>query len=514
MGLLQEVVGFQHLFIVLKISLYKGEILMSDILKGLQPRKVFEYFEAISEIPRGSGNEKAISDYMVKFATDLGLEVKQDNAYNVYIKKPATPGYEHVPTVILQGHLDMVCEKNKDTVHDFEKDGLKLYIDGDWIGAKGTTLGADNGVAIAYQMAVLADQTLKHPTIECLMTTDEERGMTGVANLHPEFISGKILLNLDTDVEGEFLLSCAGGAKAYFSFPIQRESISQKVTFYRLVINGLKGGHSGADIHFERANAHILMGRMLYGLSKEIEFKLVEILGGSKDNVITRECEVILAIHKDQEGHLGKVAQEIITIFQKEYSAQEEHLCLTLEEVPRYYQETLTKGCQQKLIDVLMALPNGVMGYDQHMKGLVQTSLNLGILQMHKDYIELGSAVRSSVASRKMELLDKLEVLSKVFNLGYEVKGDYPAWQYNENSRIRECARNLYKELYNKEPVMTAIHAGLECGFISEKCPGLDMISFGPNVKHIHSPQEVVSISSMARVYEYLIKLLENLVAY
>ena len=217
---------------------------------------------------------------------------------------------------------------------------------------------------------------------------------------------------------------------------------------------------------------------------------------------------------KTREDFLRKVAQEIIQTFQKEYSAQEDHICLTLEQLSSRYQETLTKRCQEKLIDVLMSLPNGVMGYDQHMEGLVQTSLNLGILQMHKDYIELGSAVRSSVPSRKMELLDKLEVLGKVFDLGYEVKGDYPAWQYNENSRIRECARTLYRELYNKEPVMTAIHAGLECGFIAEKCPGLDMISIGPNVKHIHSPQEVVSISSMARVYEYLIKLLENLVAY
>ncbi len=486
---------------------------MSDVLKALQPRKVFEYFEVISNIPRGSGNEKAISDYMVKFATDLGLEVKQDDAYNIYIKKPATPGYENAPTVILQGHLDMVCEKNKETIHDFEKDGLELYIDGDWIGAKGTTLGADNGIAIAYQMAVLADNTLKHPALECLMTTDEERGMTGVAHLHPEYLSGKVLLNLDTDVEGEFLLSCAGGAKAYLKMPLEKETVESDVVYYRLVLNGLKGGHSGADIHFERANAHILMGRMLHALKSKLDFKLAEIIGGSKDNVITRECEVTIAVKNEQLEALKSEANQMVETFRKEYSAQEEQICLTLEEVTAS-DKVLTDSCLNHLIDVLITLPNGVMGYDQHMKGLVQTSLNLGILQMHDDYIELGSAVRSSVASRKAELLAKLEAFSRAFNLEFEVKGDYPAWQYNENSRIRECVLELYKEMYGKEPVMTAIHAGLECGFIAEKLPGLDMISFGPNVKHIHSPQEVASISSMARVYEYLVKLLEKLVAY
>lgn len=486
---------------------------MSDVLKALQPRKVFEYFEVISNIPRGSGNERVISDYMVKFATDLGLEVKQDEAYNIYIKKPATPGYENAPTVILQGHLDMVCEKNKETVHDFEKDGLELYIEGDWIGAKGTTLGADNGIAIAYQMAVLADDTLKHPALECLMTTDEERGMSGVAHLHPEYLSGKVLLNLDTDVEGEFLLSCAGGAKAYLTMVLDKEAASHELVYYRLVLNGLKGGHSGADIHFERANAHILMGRMLYALKSKIDFKLAEIIGGSKDNVITRECEVTIAVKKEQVETLKATAYEMVEVFQKEYSAQEEHICLTLEEVA-VPKEVLIDDCLNRLIDILVMLPNGVMGYDQHMKGLVQTSLNLGILQMHSDRIELGSAVRSSVASRKVELLAKLEAFSRAFNLKFEVKGDYPAWQYNENSRIRECAGELYMKMYGKEPIMTAIHAGLECGFIAEKLPGLDMISFGPNVKHIHSPQEVASISSMARVYEYLVKLLENLVAY
>lgn len=486
---------------------------MSDILKALQPRKVFEYFETISSIPRESGNEKAISDYMVKFATGLGLEVHQDEAYNIYIKKPATKGYEHVPAVILQGHMDMVCEKNKDTVHDFEKEGLKLYIDGDWIGAEGTTLGADNGVAIAYQMAILADDTLKHPAIECLMTTDEERGMTGVANLHPEYLQGKILLNLDTEVEGEFLVSCAGGAKAYLTMPYETVEVPKDSVLYKITLNGLKGGHSGAEIHYERGNAHILMGRVLDVLRNKLDFELVSFEGGTKDNVITRECEVVLALSKDNVNLLKELVQKMLEIFKAEYAVQDPDICIVLEET-MYQAQAICKSATDKLINLLLVIPNGVMGYDQHMDGLVQTSLNLGIVKIEEKSIRLGTAVRSSVASRKEELLSRLKALCTIAGIDFEIKGDYPAWQYDEHSRIRELSISLYEEMYGEKPNVTAIHAGLECGFIAEKCPGLDMISMGPNLKHIHSPKEVASISSMARVYEYLVKLLENLIAY
>ena len=486
---------------------------MSNVLKALQPQKVFEYFEIISSIPRESGNEKAISDYMVKFAKDLGLEVHQDEAYNIYIKKPATKGYENVPAVILQGHLDMVCEKNKDTQHDFKTEGLKLYIDGDWIGAEGTTLGADNGVAIAYQMAILADNTLKHPAIECLMTTDEERGMTGVSNLHPEYLQGKILLNLDTEVEGEFLVSCAGGAKAYLTMPYETIKISKDAVLYKITLNGLKGGHSGAEIHYERGNAHLLMGRVLNALRKQLDFELVSFEGGTKDNVITRECEVVLALSKNHVNLLKEVTQEMLTVFQAELSVQDPDISITVTETA-YQEQGICKSAVDQLINLLLIIPNGVMGYDQHMKGLVQTSLNLGIVKVENNKIRFGTAVRSSVASRKEELLNKLKTLSTAMNMTFEVKGDYPAWQYNEHSRIRDLSISLYEEMYGKKPNVTAIHAGLECGFISEKCPGLDMISMGPNLKHIHSPQEVASISSMARVYEYLVKLLESLITY
>lgn len=486
---------------------------MTDVLKDLQPRKVFEYFEAINRIPRGSGNEKAISDYMVDFANKLGLEVHQDEAWNVYIKKPASKGYEHLPAVILQGHLDMVCEKNKETVHDFEKDGLKLYIDGDWIGAEGTTLGGDNGIAIAYQMAVLSDDTLKHPAIECLMTTDEERGMTGVANMHPEYLEGKLLINIDNEVEGEFIVSCAGGAKAYTTMTYQREAIKADQIGYKVTINGLKGGHSGAEIHLERANAHLLMGRLLAAVQATCNVQLVHLEGGTKDNVITRECEVTLAVPKQEQQQLEESIQKISDAFKAEYAVQDTGLTVSCEEVTVSGDAMDAQGLKS-LTQYLLVVPNGVMGYDHHMEGLVQTSLNLGVIEMNKDNVRFASAVRSSVVSRKEEILMRLKALSEVCGFQFEVKGDYPAWQYSETSRLREMAVQVFDEMYGKKPKVTAIHAGLECGFIAEKCPGLDMISIGPDMQFIHSPEEILSISSTARVYEYLVKLLENLIAY
>ena len=482
-------------------------------LEELRQQSIFKYFEAISRIPRESGNEKAISDYMVHFATDLGLEVKQDEAYNIYIKKPASEGFENAPTVILQGHMDMVCEKNKDTVHDFTKDGLDLYVDGDWLKARGTTLGADNGVAIAYQMAILADKNLKHPALECLMTTDEERGMTGVAALHPEYLEGRILLNLDTDNEGEFLVSCAGGAKVYMTFPRTEEKVTGSPETFDVVINNLVGGHSGAEIHHERANAHILMGRFLEALREKCHFTLSAINGGTKDNVITRECDAKINVRPEDSHFVNEVALEMAGIFKAEYSVQDPEIKIHVQKVETAKMQ-LTSTLTNTLIDFLLTIPNGIMGYDKHMEGLVQTSLNLGILQTESDVIRFGSAVRSSVATRKWEVIHKLEALSRGFGATCKVTGDYPAWQYNADSKVRDLAVELFETMYGKTPIVTAIHAGLECGFISEKLPGLDMISFGPNVKSIHSPQERASISSMESVYAYLVKLLEKLGAY
>lgn len=484
---------------------------MIRILNDLQPADVFKYFEEISSIPRGSGNEKAISNYMVQFAKDLGLWVKQDEAYNIYIKKPATPGYENAPTVILQGHLDMVCEKNKDTIHNFEQDGLSLCIDGDYIHAKGTTLGADNGVAIAYQMAVLADNTLRHPKVEVLMTTDEERGMTGVSRVHPEYLEGKLLINLDTDVEGEFLVSCAGGLKSYIDLMLNYEPIAPAKMAYRIVIKGLLGGHSGADIHLERANAHILMGRVLSTLRHHVSFNLCHIAGGTKDNVIARECECALVCNKSDASLLEPLIAEINNLFKSEYRMRDSGICVTIE-LDQLQDKVFTEEISNDIIDLLLLIPNGIVSFDQSMEGLVETSLNLGILEMQGSHLRFGSAIRSSVPSKKQVLADKLERLSKRFNADFKVRGDYPAWEYSQNSKLRDEAVYLYKAMYAKDPEIKSIHAGLECGYLSQKLLGVDIIAFGPEVRDIHSPNEKVSISSMRRVYEYLIRLLENIV--
>ncbi len=431
------------------------------ILKDLHASKIFEYFEMISSIPRGSGNEQKISDFMVKFAQDLNLEVKQDDAYNIYIYKPATLGYENCPTIILQGHLDIVCEKNKDTIFDFEQQGLNLVIDGDWIRADGTTLGADNGVAIAYQMAILADNTLSHPALEIFMTTEEETGMGGVCNMHPEYLNGRTLINLDTDNEGEFLVSCAGGARCKITLPISFETTSNKG--YNIRVANLIGGHSGAEIHHERANANVIIGRILNLLSNRFDIKIASIEGGSKDNVITRECDAVITIPETQEDSFKEEISKIEGMLKNEYSAQDPDISiiLTSQKVDR----TIINS--QQLIDLVTLLPNGIVGMSHHIKDLVETSLNMGVVATTSDEVTITFALRSSVASKKEELISKIMGISRVVGAKCDAGAAYPAWSYKEDSKIRELAKEVYTKMYDKDPKIMAIHAGLECGFIS-----------------------------------------------
>lgn len=482
---------------------------MARVLEKLDPQKVFYYFEEISRIPRGSGNEKAVSDYMVKFATEHGLWVKQDEANNIYIKKPATKGYENAPTVIMQGHLDMVCEKNNDTVHDFEKDGLDLYIDGDFIRARGTTLGADNGIAIAYQLAVLADDTLVHPAIEALMTTEEETGMGGVANMHPEYLEGKMLINLDTDNEGEFLVSCAGGAKALIEMPVTYETMPEGYVAYTVTINQLLGGHSGADIHRERANANILMNRVLDALRLEMPCQLVALSGGTKDNVITREAVATLAIPNEQCTKVEEMVKDFQEVFSSEYEAQDKDVKLTCQKSEA--KQVITAEQTAKILDLIMMMPHGIMGQSMQIEGLVETSLNVGVVQLQQENFKLIVSIRSSMPTKKELMKRKIDTVCKYIGAKCVLTGDYPAWVYASESDLRDKAVDVFEKMYNKKPEIKAIHAGLECGFILEKMPGVDMIAFGPNVYDIHSPEERASISSMARVYEYLVTLLKEM---
>lgn len=482
-----------------------------DIISKLEPKKVFQYFEAISNIPRCSGNEKTISDYMVSFANELGLQVIQDDVYNIIIKKPATKGYEKAPTIIIQGHLDMVCEKNADVIHDFKKDPLKLYIDGDLIKARGTSLGADNGAAIAYQMAILTSDDLEHPNLEMLMTIDEERGMTGVANMHPEHLDGRILINLDTEEEGEFLVSCAGGIRTQLAIPYTPIKPNRELQFYDLSITGLQGGHSGAEIHLERGNANVLMGRLLHALREQMDFELATVNGGTKDNVITRESMVTLGIDKTNREALQVLVDEWNKIFKNELRVQDPYVKVAVEITQIIPEYVLSKQVRDKSIGILILHPNGVQGVSMDMDDLIETSLNLGIVQTTANKIIFSSALRSSVPTQKEKLVLKIEELAKFIGADFSKTSDYPAWVYEPNSPIRELAISVYEKMYGTAPAIKAIHAGLECGFISEKLPGIDMISFGPNIRGAHTPDENLSIRSTKNVWEFLVELLRNI---
>ncbi|HHX61905.1 MAG TPA: aminoacyl-histidine dipeptidase [Epulopiscium sp.] len=485
---------------------------MAQRLAELEPHLVFKYFEEISNIPRESGDEKAISDHMVAFANNLGLEVIQDEVYNIIIKKPATKGYENAPVVILQGHLDMVCEKEVNRDHDFKKDPLDLYVDGDLIRARGTTLGADNGAAIAYQMAVLASDNLEHPALEALMTIDEERGMTGVANMHPEHFEGKILLNLDTEEEGEFYVSCAGGVRTQLKLDYTSNKPNPQLEFYKIRVEGLQGGHSGAEIHLERANATVLMGRLLNAIQDEIEFELGSVEGGSKDNVIPRETQAVIGISKNDQAAVTDIIQKWNKIFTNEFRVQDPDVKVIMEAVGTDHVEyVLPKDIKEKAISILVLHPNGIEAMSMDVEGLVETSLNIGIVKTASDHMIFSSALRSSVPSRKELLVSKVESLGKFVGAEFSKVSDYPAWVYEPNSPIRDLAISVYEKMYGVAPVIQAIHAGLECGFISEKLPGVDMISFGPNIRGAHTPEENLSISSTKNVWEFLVALLKNI---
>lgn len=473
---------------------------------------VFKYFEKISSIPRCSGNEKAISDYMVSFAKDLGLEVIQDDVYNIIIKKDATKGYENAPIVILQGHLDMVCEKENDVDHDFSKDPLELYRDGDLIRARGTTLGADNGVALAYQMAILASDTIAHPALEVFMTIDEERGMTGVANMNPDHLDGRILINLDSEEEGEFLVSCAGGVRTELKLNHQPQAPNSELEFYVVQITGLKGGHSGMEIIDDRANSNVLMGRLLNAMTEEMDFELASVQGGTQDNVITRESKAVIGINPDNQDKLVKLTKKWQRLFKDEYSVQDPDIHILVEAVSlSAIDYVLPEDIKEKTINLLILHPNGVKAMSMDMEGLVETSLNLGVVETSLEHVILSSALRSSVASRKELLVSKIKELAKVTGAEFSRASDYPAWEYEPNSPIRELALSVYEKMNKTTPRVNAIHAGLECGFIAEKLPGIDMISFGPNIRGAHTPDESLSISSTKHVWEFLKELLKHI---
>lgn len=480
------------------------------ILQNLEPKAVFQYFEEISNIPRGSGNEKGISDYLLNFGKELGLESIQDEALNVIIKKPGTPGYENAPTVIIQGHMDMVCEKNNGVEHDFEKDPLKLRIVDDYIYATDTTLGADNGIAVAYAMAILASNDIPHPPIEVLLTTDEETGMSGAMAIKKENLQGKILINLDNEEEGYLLVSCAGGVRSTATLKVDEQEIGSK-KLIKINISGLKGGHSGMDIIKERGNSNKILGRVLKGLVREVKFNLVSLNGGSKNNAIPREAEAIIAVNPNDENTAIEVINNWNNIIENELRAQDSGLKIEASITDIKTCKEFTDESTKKVVDLLYIYPNGINTKSTEIEGLVESSTNLGVLTTKDGVVEFDSAIRSSIPSLKEEIVLRSKTIVELLGGKFETTSDYPGWEYDPNSKVRDICQKVHKDMYGKEAKIVAIHAGVECGLFNEKLGNLDMISFGPNLYDVHTPDEHMSISSVKNCYEYLLGILKEI---
>ena len=477
------------------------------VLTGLKPERVFYYFEELTRIPHGSGDTLAISNYICRTAKDMGLYCRQDELNNVIIIKPAAPGYENAPAVMLQGHMDMVCEKEKGCSHDFSRDPLKLGIDGDEIYAEGTTLGGDDGIAVAYMLALLEEKDLGHPRLECVITVDEETGMEGAEGVDLDGLEAKYLLNLDSEEEGIFLASCAGGLRFNLNLPLNREP--WKGTEYKISVEKLTGGHSGGEIHKGRANANVLLGRLLNELQGHISFRLTDLAGGSKDNAITRESFARIVSEEPFEK-IAEAVESLAAVYRKEYAVTDPLMEITAAESAGD-KMPLDEISQEKVLFALLEAPYGVQAMSSDIEGLVETSLNLGIMETREKEWHISYSIRSSVASRKEWLKEKLIRLAQYLGGSYSITGDYPGWEFQRESALRDLMCAVYREKYGKDPLVEAIHAGLECGLLLHKKPDMDAVSFGPDMKDIHTPKERLSISSTARVYDFLKEVLSRM---
>lgn len=487
-------------------------VIKIGILKGIKPERVMYYFEEITKIPRCSFDERRISDYLVEVGKVLGLEVIQDEALNVIIKKPATKGYENSPTVVLQGHMDMVCEKTQNSNHDFSKDPIKIEVDGDHIVARETTLGADNGIAVAMALAVLEAKDLSHPSLEVLITSNEESGMSGAQALEPNNIKGKILINIDSEEEGTILVSCAGGERNTITIPIDWNSEKENNELYEIVITGLKGGHSGIEIHKGMGNANIIMGRTLEKIDREVDIDLSYIEGGSKSNAIPRFAKAIISISDNDAEKVGSIIGEIEKDIRFELSSVDKDIEIIFKKIEKIPRKVFSKETKKKIIFSLMLLPNGVQTMSKDIEGLVESSNNVGVVKTMKDNVTIESAMRSSVGTLKTYTSNQIRVLAESIGAIWESYSSYPAWEYSKDSYIRDIFKETYREIYGEDINIAAIHAGLECGLFKEKFGTMDMISFGPNMYGVHAPGEKLSISSTERTYNLLVKVLEKII--
>ena len=474
------------------------------ILESIEPKEPLRFFEEICAIPHGSRNTGAIADYCVEFARERGLYCLRDEQNNVIIKKPASKGYEEKPVLILQGHLDMVCEKEPGAEIDLAREGLRLAREGDYIFAKGTTLGGDDGIAIAMMLAILDSGKIAHPALECVFTTDEEIGMLGAAALDPAPLAGRTMLNLDSENEGVFTVSCAGGATVSCTVPVCREE--KAGVLFELSVEGLLGGHSGVEINLGRANANKLLARALDFLSQSLPLQLVSIAGGLKDNAIPARSGAQILL--PEAAGIEALAEAFDLVLKHEYAASDAGVSLKLIRAGEGKANALTAKSTADVLSFLLLAPNGVAQMSREIEGLVESSLNLGILSCGEAFLNASFSVRSSVSSRKEMLIRILTRLTGLFGGSVCVEGDYPAWEYRRNSPLRERMERIFTAQYGFSPKIEAIHAGLECGIFAGKLEGLDCVSCGPDLLEIHTPREKMSISSLQRFWQFVIEVL------
>lgn len=478
------------------------------MLSKLNPSLLWKHFYAMTQIPHPSGHEEKIIEYIVNFAKIQKLEYKKDEIGNVLITKPATSGMENRPVVVLQGHVDMVAEKNQETVHNFFTDLLKIRIDGDFVKATDTTLGADNGIGVATALAVLEDNYLVHGPIECLFTVDEEAGMGGALNINADWFKGKILFNLDSEEDDTLYIGCAGGKHTILSHKIERAYNSNYDTCVKITLDGLQGGHSGMMISAGLGNAIKLLARFLYELKKDTDFCLSSILGGDKHNAIPREASAVLMLKKENLTAVKTLIQKYSDFYKNELKLTDKNVNLNLVEQSEKC-ELLSKTDSVGLINLLYGLPHGVLSMSFAIHGLVEASTNLASIKEIGGEIVILTSQRSSTASLIEEASDKIRVIGELCDYTILAEGGYPGWQPDPSSPILKTAKTVYTNLFGKEPHVKAIHAGLECGILGAKYPGLDMISFGPNIFAVHSPEEKVQISSVEKFWRYLTEILK-----
>ncbi len=478
-------------------------------IRQLEPRALWNHFADLNEVPRPSKQEQRVIAFMEAYGRKLGLETHVDAVGNVVIKKPATPGMENRQTLVLQGHLDMVHQKNNDTAFDFDTEGIRSYVDGEWVKAEGTTLGADNGIGVAAIMTLLESKDIPHPPLEALFTIDEETGMTGAKELDETLLTGKILLNLDSEEDNELTIGCAGGLNTNTTLHYAEEPTPAGCTGLRIKVSGLKGGHSGIEIHLGRGNANKLMNRLLYGMGAAHGLRVAEVDGGGLRNAIPRESVAVVALPEHAEGAFRATFEKRREDILREFRSVEPDLSIALEKVAAPA-KVMALPDQERMTQAIAAMPNGVFRMSPDIPGLVETSSNLARVEVKSGKFTTLSLQRSSVESGKAEIAQAVRAAFELAGAEVEHSGDYPGWAPNPDSRILAQMVSLYEKLFGDKPHVAACHAGLECGIIGQHYPGMDMISFGPTIRHPHSPDEKVHIASVQKFWQYLLAIVEQ----